>query len=73
MTMFDRVVMNVVEMSLKIVFGFNGVLPIATVPTGIAPPEQSLLESVTQEWLNEFERIQLMLRTSGRLRKLHGD
>lgn len=42
-------------------------------PTGIAPPEQSLLQSVTQEWLNEFERIQLMLRTSGRLRELHGD
>ena len=42
-------------------------------PTGIAPPEQSLLENVTQEWLNEFERIQLMLRTSGRLRELHGD
>lgn len=42
-------------------------------PTGIAPPEQSLLDSVTQEWLNEFERVQLMLRTSGRLRELHGD
>ncbi len=41
--------------------------------SGIAPPEQSLLESVTQEWLNEFERIQWMLRTSGRLRQLHGD
>ena len=45
----------------------------ATCPTGIAPPEQSLLESVTQEWLDEFERVQLMLRTSGRLRKLHAD
>jgi len=28
---------------------------------------------VVQEWLNEFERIQLMLRLSGRLRQLHGD
>jgi len=45
----------------------------AACPTGITPPEQSLLQAVTQEWLNEFERIQLMLRTSGRLRKLHGD
>ena len=45
----------------------------ANCPTGIAPPEQSLLESVTQEWLDEFERVQLMLRTSGRLRQLHGD
>ena len=26
-----------------------------------------------QEWLDEFERIQLMLRTSGRLRQKHGD
>ena len=45
----------------------------ASCPTGITPPEQSLLESVTQEWLDEFERIQWMLRTSGRLRQLHGD
>jgi thiol-disulfide isomerase/thioredoxin len=45
----------------------------AACPTGLFPPEQSLLENVTQEWLNEFERIQLMLRTSGRLRELHGD
>jgi thiol-disulfide isomerase/thioredoxin len=29
--------------------------------------------AVVQEWLDEFERIQLMLRLSGRLRKLHGD
>lgn len=41
-------------------------------PTGIGQP-QSLLDSVTQDWLDEFERIQLMLRLSGRLRKLHGD
>jgi thiol-disulfide isomerase/thioredoxin len=33
----------------------------------------TLLDTVTQEWLNEFERIQWMLRTSGRLRELHGD
>ena len=45
----------------------------AACPTGVLPPERSLLESVTQDWLNEFERIQLMLRTSGRLRNLHGD
>lgn len=41
-------------------------------PTGIGQP-QSLLDAVTQDWLNEFERIQLMLRLSGRLRTLHGD
>jgi thiol-disulfide isomerase/thioredoxin len=45
----------------------------AACPTGIVAPETTLLENVVQEWLNEFERIQLMLRTSGRLRQLHGD
>lgn len=42
-------------------------------PTGIAAPEQTLLNQVTQDWLNEFERVQWILRLSGRLRKLHGD
>ncbi|HXY37475.1 MAG TPA: thioredoxin family protein [Planctomycetaceae bacterium] len=42
-------------------------------PTGIAPPDKTLLENVTQDWLNEFERIELMLRTSARLRQLHND
>jgi hypothetical protein len=42
-------------------------------PSGIAPPPQTLLDAVTQEWLNEFERAQLMLRLSSRLRALHGD
>jgi thiol-disulfide isomerase/thioredoxin len=42
-------------------------------PTGIAPPDKTLLQSVVQDWLNEFERIQLMLRTSARLRQVHGD
>jgi thiol-disulfide isomerase/thioredoxin len=42
-------------------------------PTGIAPHEKSQLQNVVQDWLNEFERIQLMLRTSSRLRQLHGD
>ena len=45
----------------------------AACPTGIGSPEKSLLDNVVQEWLNEFERVQLMLRTSGRLRTLHGD
>jgi thiol-disulfide isomerase/thioredoxin len=42
-------------------------------PTGIAPPDKTLLQNVVQDWLNEFERIQLMLRTSSRLRQIHGD
>ncbi len=42
----------------------------AACSTGIA---DSQTDAVVQDWLNEFERIQWMLRTSGRLRKLHGD
>ena len=45
----------------------------AACPTGIVPQDRPLLEAVTQEWLDEFERIQLMLRTSSRLRQKHGD
>lgn len=42
-------------------------------PTGIAPPPGAELAAVVQDWLDEFERIHLILRTSGRLRKLHND
>jgi len=42
-------------------------------PTGIGKLDQSLLQAVTQDWFNEFERIQLMLRLSPRLRGMHGD
>ena len=42
-------------------------------PTGIGGENERLLEQVIQEWLDQFERIQLMLRLSGRLRSLHGD
>ncbi len=45
----------------------------AACPSGIVSDDDSLLEAVTQEWLNEFERIQWMLRTSTRLRQRHGD
>ena len=45
----------------------------ASCPTGIIAPEAPLLAAVVQDWLDEFERIQWMLRTSGRLRQLHGD
>lgn len=44
----------------------------AACPTGLVT-DGSLTEHVVQDWLDEFERIQWMLRTSGRLRKLHGD
>ena len=44
-----------------------------TCPTGLGAEGQPLLDRVVQEWLDEFERIQLMLRLSGRLRQAHGD
>ncbi len=44
----------------------------AACPTGLGRDE-SLTAAVVQDWLDEFERIQLMLRTSGRLRQKHGD
>ena len=37
------------------------------------PSGDALLSAVVQEWLNEFERVQLILRTSARLRQKHGD
>jgi len=45
----------------------------AACPTGIGKLDQSLLQAVTGEWLNELERAQLMLRLSPRLRGMHGD
>jgi hypothetical protein len=42
-------------------------------PTGLVPQEQDLLDAVTQEWLDIFERAELILRTSARLRQKHGD
>jgi len=42
-------------------------------PVGIWPPGENLLRNVTQEWLNEVERVQLLLRLSPRLRLRHGD
>jgi thiol-disulfide isomerase/thioredoxin len=42
-------------------------------PTGLVVPDAELTAAVTQEWLNEFERVHLLLRLSPRLRQLHGD
>jgi hypothetical protein len=42
-------------------------------PTGIPVPSDPLLVQVTQDWLNEFERVQWLLRLSPRLRQLHRD
>lgn len=45
----------------------------AACSSGLVVKGDELTAAVVQDWLDEFERIQLMLRTSGRLRKLHGD
>jgi thiol-disulfide isomerase/thioredoxin len=42
-------------------------------PTGIVAPDAGELAATLQDWLNEFERVQLMLRLSGRLRQRHCD
>ena len=42
-------------------------------PTGLVPPAGEALAAVTAEWLAEFERAQLILRLSPRLRAIHGD
>jgi thiol-disulfide isomerase/thioredoxin len=42
-------------------------------PTGLVPPDDQVLAVVVQEWLDHFERAQLLLRLSARLREKHGD
>ena len=42
-------------------------------PAGIIAPSQDSLDAAVQDWLDEFERAQLVLRLSGRLREKHGD
>jgi thiol-disulfide isomerase/thioredoxin len=42
-------------------------------PTGAVPPDSQALAAVTREWLEQFERAQLILRLSARLRQIHND
>jgi thiol-disulfide isomerase/thioredoxin len=42
-------------------------------PTGISAPDQDEMAATLADWLAEFERIQLMLRISPRLRQKRGD
>ncbi len=42
-------------------------------PTGLVPPDDEATAAVTADWLTEFERAQLVLRLSGRLRQKYGD
>ncbi|MBI2825294.1 MAG: thioredoxin family protein [Planctomycetia bacterium] len=41
--------------------------------TGLVLPSGEDLAAVVQDWLDEFERVQWLLRISPRLRKVHGD
>ena len=45
----------------------------AACPVGIAPPDKDESAATLAEWVDEFERIQLMLRLSARLRQKHND
>ncbi len=45
----------------------------ASCPTGLVAPDAADTNVVIQEWLNEFERVQLLLRLSPRLRERHND
>ena len=42
-------------------------------PTGIVAPEKDELDPTLGDWLNEIERVQLMLRLTPRLRQKHQD
>lgn len=44
-----------------------------TCPTGLVPPPAEATATCTAEWLVEFERAQLILRLSPRLRSKHDD
>lgn len=41
--------------------------------TGLVPPDADEQRATLQGWLDEIERVQLMLRLSSRLRMLHND
>ena len=41
-------------------------------PTGLVPPANEALATITAEWLAEFERAHLILRLSPRLREARG-
>lgn len=45
--------------------------PACPLPGAPVPPEE--LAATLQDWINEFERVQLLLRLSPRLREMHKD
>ena len=45
----------------------------AACSSGMVTPGDNVHQQVIQDWLQEFERVQLICRTSPRLREKHGD
>lgn len=45
----------------------------ASCATGLATPPADAVAAATADWLDEFERVQLILRLSGRLREKYGE
>jgi len=45
--------------------------PACPMPGAVLPEDQ--LAATTQDWVNEFERVALLLRLSAKLRERHGD
>jgi len=45
----------------------------ASCPTGLVLPDDSATAAVTREWLDEFERVHLILRLSPKYRERYGD
>ncbi len=45
----------------------------ASCASGAVAPPPDAVAAVTAEWLDQFERVQLILRLSARLRQLHAD
>src|SRR5262249_25599044 len=45
----------------------------AVCSTGLSSSDDPLPARILQDWLNEFERVQWILRLSPRLRRKHGD
>jgi thiol-disulfide isomerase/thioredoxin len=41
--------------------------------SGAVPPPADAIAAVVSDWLEQFERVHLILRLSARLRQLHGD
>ena len=45
----------------------------ASCSSGVAPPAPDALSATTADWLEQVERVQIILRLSARLREKHGD